>query len=403
MNSTAPALPSTLPRILFVHDFRPDSLHTADLVRQLFLGFPPENLAWWSFRQTGRHASPDLRAARCHEYPLPDRLVPHRRLAGLKSALLENFWVPRAARDLERVIAQENPDVVVALLFGWSVPVLARVRWPAGVRRHVSLWDFPDTNGMTAALGESRSARFVSSIHELVRQADTFDAICPGALAELRAHTGRRDGLVVHSGFEPHHLRALEQSPVGGEAGILRLAYVGSIISESGFRELLAALKVLRAVLPQKVVLEFFGGRNYRSRDWFEPDWMTEHGLFTDDGLVAALRRCDWGIVVMDPEGADLRYSRFSFPNKVGTYLSAGVPVLGNGHPQSSLAQLMEEHRLGRFSSAVNRAELETFLVESLRLPAPRDFFRSEILLCAQTEFNAAALRTRLWQLWNAK
>ena len=403
VNSTSTTPPSALPRILFVHDFRPDSLHIADLIRQLFLGYPPEQLAWWSFRESGRHASPDLRVARCHEFSLPNRLVPHRRLAWLKCALLENFWVPRAAQNLERVIAQENPDLVVALLFGWSVPVLARVHWPAGLRRHFSLWDFPDTNGMKEALGESRSAHFVSSIHALMQQADTFDAICPGALAELRAHTGRQDGLVVHSGFEPHHLRALEKLSAGGEEGILRLAYVGTIISKNGFRELLAALKTVRASLPQKIVLEFFGGRNYRSQDWFEPDWMTEHGLFTDDGLVAALRRCDWGIVVMDPAGEDLRYSRFSFPNKVGTYLSAGVPVLGNGHPQSSLAQLMGEHQLGRFSSAVNRMELETFLAESLRLAKPRDFFRARILQCAHTEFNAAALRTRLWQLWSAK
>jgi glycosyltransferase involved in cell wall biosynthesis len=397
-----PTANHSLPRILFVHDYRPDSLHTADLIRQLFLGFPPANLAWWSFRQTGRHAKPDLRAARCHEFPLPDRLVPHVRLAQLKSVLLENFWVPRAARDLERVIAVEKPDVVVALLFGWSLPVLAKVCWSARPRLHVSLWDFPDTNGVKKILGHARSERFVSAIHALVRRADTFDAICPGTLAELRAHTGRHDGLLVHSGFEPHHLQALENFSGHGEPGIVRIAYVGTIISENGFLEMLDALNTVRATLPQKVVLEFFGGRNYRSRAWFDPEWMAEHGLFTDDGLVAALRRCDWGVVVMDPAGEDLRYSRFSFPNKVGTYLSAGVPVLGFGNPQSSLAQLMQEHRLGRFTSVVVRDELVKFLSESLRLPAPREFYRAEILECAHTEFNAAEMRARLWRLWGA-
>jgi len=403
VNSTASAPPTALPRILFVHDFRPDSLHTADLIRQLFLGFPPENLAWWSFRQTDRHASPDLRAARCYEFPLPNRLVPHQRLAGLKSACLENFWVPRAARNLECVMAEEKPDVVVALLFGWSVPVLAHIRWPAGVRRHFSLWDFPDTNGMTAALGESRSVRFVSFIHALVRQADTFDAICPGALAELRAHTGRRDGLVVHSGFEPQHLAALEKFEVIPDDGVLRLAYVGTIISKSDFLEMLAALKKIHSQIPQRIELEFFGGRNYRSRAWFEPDWMTEHGMFTDDGLITALRRCAWGIVVMDSAGEDLRYSRFSFPNKVGTYLSAGVPVLGFGHSTSSLAQIMQEHRLGKFTNATTGEDLEKFLLESLRLASPRTAFRDDILRCARTEFNAAEMRARLWRLWGVR
>jgi glycosyltransferase involved in cell wall biosynthesis len=255
---------------------------------------------------------------------------------------------------------------------------------------------------MKQMLGRERSRRFVSAIHRLVQRADTFDAICPGTLAELRAHTGRRDGVVVHSGFEPHHLQALENFSGQSEPGVVRIAYVGTIISEKGFLELLAALKTVRLALPQKVVLEFFGGRNYRQRAWFEPEWMTEHGMFTDEGLVTALRRCDWGVVVMDPEAEDLRYSRFSFPNKVGTYLSAGVPVLGLGNPQSSLAQLMQENRLGRFSSATGRGELEKFLSESLWLPAPRDFFRAEILQCARTEFNAGEMRRRLWKLWGA-
>jgi len=369
----------------------------------LFLGYPPEKIHWWHCRKTALHAQPPVRAGQLHSFLMPERLVPHVRQTALKCWTLENFWVPRAARHLERTVAEVRPDLVGGLLYGWSVPVLARVRWPAGVRRHFALWDFPDTNGMKKVLGESRSQRFVADIHELLRTADSFDAICPGALAELRAHTGRKDGLLVHSGFEPQHLQALENAPATGDGEVLRVAYVGTIISEKGFLEMLAALKKVRAGLPKKLVLEFFGGRNYRSRAWFEPDWMHEHGLFTDDGLVAALRRCDWGIVVMDPEGEDLRYSRFSFPNKVGTYLSAGVPMLGFGHPQSSLAQIMEEHRLGRFTSATSRDELEKFLAESLRLSAPRDFFRAEILQCARTEFNAAEMRARLWRLWGAR
>jgi glycosyltransferase involved in cell wall biosynthesis len=388
---------------LFVHDYRPDSLVIADLLRQLFRGYPREKLSWWSFRKTGLYAQPNLQAGRCHEFSLPEKLMPHVRLAGLKSALLENIWVPRAARHLEKTIAAEKPDLVAGLLYGWSVPVLARVRWPAGQRLHVGLWDFPDTNDMKRKLGEARSARFVADIHSLVRRADTFDAICPGALAELRAHTGRKDGILVHSGFESHHLAALEAPAPLPATETLRIAYVGTIISEKGFMETLAALKTIRATFPKKVVLEFFGGRNYQSRAWFEPDWMHEHGLFTDDGLVMALQQCNWGIVVMDPEGEDLRYSRFSFPNKVGTYLSAGVPVLGFGNPQSSLACLMKASQVGRFTSAVTRVELEQFLGECLRLPSSRDFFRADILQCARTEFNAADIRARLWRAWDAR
>jgi len=220
----------------------------------------------------------------------------------------------------------------------------------------------------------------------------------------MNLRTGRTDGLVVHSGFEPHHLTALEQAPAPQtEDGVIRLAYVGTIISEAGFQEMLAALKEIRSQVPQKVVLEFFGGRNYRSRAWFEPEWMTEHGMFTDEGLVAALRRCAWGVVVMDPSGEDLQYSRFSFPNKIGTCLSAGVPVLGFGHPTSSLGHIMQAHRLGRFTPATTHAEMASFWLQSLRMASPPAAFRDDILRCARTEFNAADMRAKLWQLWGVR
>ena len=125
--------------------------------------------------------------------------------------------------------------------------------------------------------------------------------------------------------------------------------------------------------------------------------------MFTDEGLVKALQLCDWGITVMDPEADDLQYSRFSFPNKIGSYLSAGIPVLGYGNPQSSLIEIMESHRVGRHSSTNDPVELETFLRECLQTPNPRTLFRDGIIQCARTEFNAAEMRTKLWRLLGAK
>jgi glycosyltransferase involved in cell wall biosynthesis len=391
------------PKILFVHDFQPEARAVADLIRQMFLGYPAAQLHWWHCRRTALYDQPDLRAATVHSFCIPEKLVPHARLTEIKSRILENLWAPLAARHLERTIAETQPDLVVALLFGWSVPALQRVRWPAGQRRHFSLWDFPDTNGMKKILGAARSRRFTQAVFQLVQAASSFDGICPAVLGEIKIQTGRADGLVIHSGFEPHHLQALENAPIEpARDDVIRLAYVGTIISDDGFLKMLSALNQIRPALPQKVVLEFFGGRNYSQRAWFDAAWMVEHPMFTDDGLIATLRRCDWGLVVMDPEGADLQYSRFSFPNKVGTCLSAGLPVLGYGNPGSSLGQLMQAQPVGRFTSATDDSGLEKFLVDCLSSPAPRQFFRPAILHSAQTEFNAAAMRSRLWQKWGA-
>jgi hypothetical protein len=219
-------------------------------------------------------------------------------------------------------------------------------------------------------------------------------------------HTGRKDGVIVHSGFESNHLQSLKNLsdvPQGGGDNVLRLAYVGTIISEKGFFKMLTALDKVRALHRRKIVLEFFGARNYRQCSWFNPEWMVEHGLFTDESLIEAVRRCAWGIVVMDPEAEDLQYSRFSFPNKVGTYLSAGVPILGFGNPQSCLVLMMREHSFGRFTTLTDAAGLEKFFQDSFQIESPCQDFREGMLRCAQEEFNAAEMRSRLWQLWGVE
>jgi len=391
------------PKILCIHDYRPEALALADLIRQIFLGYPTEKIHWWHCRDTALYREPDFRAASLHGCCIPEKLVPQVRWTNTKSFLLERFWAPYAARHLERAIAKVEPDLVWSLLYGWSIPALARVRWPTGLPLHVSVWDFPDIGALEKSLGAKRSQRFVSAIHQLVRCANTFDGVSAGMLEELQMKTGRRDGLIVHSGFEPSHLHALETMPAILGSGELRIAYVGTIVCENDFCQMLAALKNVRGKLPRKPVLEFFGGRNYRTRSWFEPDWMIEHPLFTDDALIEALRRCEWGIVVMDIKGEDPRYSRFSFPNKIGTYLAAGVPVLGFGHAETSLSRIMRAQRLGKFSSDVTRECLEEYLLETLRLPQPRNSFRDDILQCARSEFNAAEIRERLWCAWRVQ
>jgi len=399
MQATKPGLP----KILFVNDFSPDSLVLGDLIRQLLLGYPVEKIAWWHCRRTRLHAKPDLQAGSRYYFPLPNRLVPNQRMTSAKGMILERLWVPLAARHLRHAIAKARPDLIWFLLAGWPLLVAQRAGLKDHARLHVSLWDFPDSVGGTKILGAARARRFCDAIFQLTRSADSVDGISPAVLQEIAAQTGRTDGLLVHSGFEPADLKNLEMAGETTSAGVIRLAYAGTIISENSFLKMLAALDKIRPQLSRPVRLEFFGGRGYAGRPWFDARWMQEHGVYSDAELIATLRQCDWGIVVMDLEGEDPRYSRFSFPNKTGTYLSAGVPVLGFGHPTSSLAHIMQAHRPGRFTSAIAPGELENFLLESLRLPSPRAAFRDAILRCARTEFNAAEMRARLWRLWGCE
>ena len=389
-----------LPKILFVNDFSPDSLAIADLVRQLFLGYPREQIAWWYSRKSPVRGLTDLTVGQLHCCPLPTKLVPNRRLTSLRAAILERIWVPIAARHLKRTVSAVKPDLVWVLLFSWPILVARKAGLGGGVPLHVSLWDIPDTKPHVAIWGKARADRFLKAVYWLIRNSTSFDGISPGMLEEIVTHTGRRDGILVHSGFEPEHLAALSSQIATPSDNVLKLAYVGTIISERAFLNILTALEKLRPHLPKPLKLEFFGARGYRSAPWFNSEWMLEHGVFSDRGLVEALQRCDWGIVVTDPEVEDVRYSRFSFPNKIGTYLSAGVPILAVGHKESALAEVMKSSRVGAFTIEYEGSALEKFLSETLRIANPRSQYRDSILQCASTEFSANEIRARLWNAW---
>jgi hypothetical protein len=403
MPETTRETKTDLPRILFVNDFPPDSLALADLTRQLLLGYPADRIAWWYSRWSRVRGLKDLPVGSLNRWPMPDKLVPGQRFNSLKGALLEWVWTPMAARHLRRTVARVRPDVVWVLLFGWPIFVAHRGLPRHGPRLHVSLWDYPDTVAARRAIGDARARRFLNAIYQLVRRANSWDGISPAVLEEVASATGRADGVMVHSGFEPHHLERLEHLAAPPRDPVLRLAYVGTIISEKSFREMLTALDQVRGALGRPVMLEFYGARGYQKAPWFNPQWMHEHGVFSDQELVVSVQRCDWGIVVMDLDGEDLRYSKFSFPNKIGTYLSAGVPVLGLGHPESSLGRIMRDHPLGRFTASPQREDLVRFLRETLAVDEPRAVFRDTILRCARTEFDATAIRRRLWGAWQTK
>jgi hypothetical protein len=389
-----------LPKILFVNDFSPDSLAVADLVRQLLLGYPREQIAWWYSRNSPVRGLTDLAVGELHCCPLPNKMVPNRRLAALRGSILERIWVPIAARHLKRIVSAVKPDIVWVLLFGWPILVARKACLGEGVRLHVSLWDIPDTKPHVAIWGKSRADRFLKAVYWLIQRSASFDGISHAMLEEIAIQTGRRDGILVHSGFEPEHLSALSSHITTPTDNVLRLAYVGTIISERAFLNIMATLGKLRSHLPRPLKLEFFGARGYGSAPWFNSQWMLEHGVFSDRGLVEALQRCDWGIVVTDPEAEDVRYSRYSFPNKIGTYLSAGVPILAVGHKESALAEIMKSSRVGVFSTEYEGSPLEKFLAESLRITDPRSHYRDNILECASTEFNANEIRGRLWNAW---
>ena len=325
---------------------------------------------------------------------IPPRWLPNRKWRRPKAWLLDAVWVPRATRHLRQTLAEIKPDVIWAIPHAWSIPPLARVLPGSGIGFHVSVHDYPDLKNQIAGLGAVRCRRWAGAVEQLYARATTRDAIGQAMLDDLRERTGAIS-TVARAGLEPEDFESLSAKTATPQ-GVIRIAYPGTIIVEKEFALFVQALARIRHQLPRPVTLEFFGDHSYRSRGWFDPAWMNEHGNLSAPDLLAALKQCTWGFAPMGLTDDDPRYNRFSLPTKFVSYLQAGLPVISLGHPQSSIVQTAGGFRLGLCQTDGGVESFSRELLVALSLPNPWPEFGPDLVRCARAGFDARQMRQTL-------
>jgi glycosyltransferase involved in cell wall biosynthesis len=386
------------PRLLIATEFGPDAHGGGgSLMRQLLRGFPNEQISWWSCHPELPRQTQGLPVRHFH-YPAPARLYPYRRLAKLKSVILELIWVGRAVANLKKTIAIAQPDRLWFNLHTWAIPVIQRAYPALGLPFHVSLWDYPDVETSQPVFGKQRLARWRRTVEAIVKSSTSCDVISESMREDIARRTGRGDAIIVHSGFEPSDLEALNAAQEL-EPDVIRIAYAGSIMAPRAMERVVDAFQAARQRMNARAQLDFFGGGRYRAYPWFDPACMREHPHLDEAAFHSELRRCTWGLVTMDLNDDTPRYNRFSFPNKFGTFVAAGLPLIVFAHKESSVARLMTEYPVGVCAGANMLPELTSFWEAALRKVNPRAYFRDQLLRCAATEFNMPAMRERLWNV----
>jgi hypothetical protein len=125
---------------------------------------------------------------------------------------------------------------------------------------------------------------------------------------------------------------------------------------------------------------------------------MFEHGNLSESALLVKLRECDWAFAPMALTDHDPRYNRFSFPTKFITYLSAGLPIITLGHPESSVMKMAAHYDVGLTTSTRDSSTLSEQLRVALNDPSPWKHHREEIIRCARAEFDAEKMRRTLYE-----
>lgn len=361
--------------------------------------WPTEKLSWWScFSDNDQRFG--QRTASHRVAAIPRRLQPQIRWPKLKSALLHALWVPWATRHFRQTLEIEKPDVVWVIPHNWSILPIAKVLVPPGMASlpfHVTVQDYADAHHQANQFGKTSCHSMVAGAEQLYAAATTRDATSHPMIADLLETTGQSAIQMLHAGLEPEAFEFLETKS-SNRIGPIRIAYAGTILVENVFSRWVEACQRIRQSLGQPLELHLFGAHSYAARDWFDPEWMHEQGNLGEDELLRKLRACDWGFAPMALTDEDPRYNRFSFPTKFITYLAAGLPVMTLGHPESSVMKMARSYQVGLCSHTLHLDELSAQLKTVLSDATPWKRYGSEIIRCAKTEFNAEAMRAKLYE-----
>ncbi len=295
--------------------------------------YPPEQVAWWSSVGNAPPHSRE-RVGSFQSGRMPPRLLPHRRFTRTKSFLLEQFWVPSAARDLQAYIKEQKPDLLWLLAYSWATPVLHRAVRGLGIPWHITVHDLADSAGLVRSMGAGRATRFQQMIDDLYAGAVSRDVYMRETGDEMERVTGCKADIIVRCGAEPEEIDYVRTKAFPLPQDKIRIGYPGTIVAEDTFARFISALKLLAPKLPLPVEVNLFGFHSYRDRPWFDPSIIVEHGYLPEDELDRRYCACNWGLAIMELDDSNPRYSRFTFPCKFTRALAAGLPVIAIGHPE---------------------------------------------------------------------
>lgn len=378
-------------RLLIATSFPPNgSGGGAAIVRQMLKGWPRENLFWWSCEKDAKKRFGQNTAS--HEYyQIPSKFIPHKRLISTKSWLLQNLWAPNAATHLENTIKKISPDVIWAIPHAWSILPLSKILPSSGIRYHVSMHDYADTT-CNAPIYQKLSAQ----AEQLYAMASSRDVISHPMAEDLHARTGV-NAFITRAGLEEDELRGL-RNPINKTDGGIRIAYAGSILVEEEFIHFIDSLKRIRNELEQPVSLEFFGAHSYKSRPWYESSWMKEHGNLNVEKLSEELKKCSWGFAPMSLNDDHPRYNRYSLPTKIGSYLSAGLPLIIMGHPESCIMKTLSKYELGPKILVSGEVGMDRPLKSALSEANAKYLHCDAIYNCCTELYDASKMRFQLYR-----
>ncbi|MDU8913288.1 hypothetical protein [Aestuariicoccus sp. MJ-SS9] len=269
----------------------------------------------------------------------------------------------------------------------------------------IALWFMDDWPAHLKEHDKVLHDHLVTDIIRLCGMAQSCFAISPQMAAVFRDRYGGPEYHVAHNGIDPRDWASLIKSP--RRPGPVVFRYSGNLASNMTQDSILRLAHVISALARDgnPVALEVRTHRHWRHlKDKFSalPGVSFEQISQTQGEYRQWLCDADVGVIGYNFDEITVRYTRFSFANKLPELLAAGLPILAIGPLEIETIRYLKEHDLAILASDPSSETLKTAVKHLATNTALRETLAVRAAHHAQEFFAINRTRAKMWHVINS-
>lgn len=295
---------------------------------------------------------------------------------------------------LQRAIIEWKPDLVILILFdNWVITEAGEACRRAGVPTMSIVWDPPAYLCSLWNLPILSARALMKSFKADLRNSR---AILYPSMAMQKFYS-QKYSIPSEVGIHSPSIN-LQPDPVRTEDGVFRIGFSGGMYTKENWKVLLETIGSSDWKLQERPVEIVVMGSYLNLPRITGPVRISFLGYVDMQTQVNVLAGCD---LLYLPYPFDAKYKnsvRYSFPNKLGVYAAAGVPVLFHGPSSSSVLMIFDKYTIGPVCTSLLSEELKLALDEVSS--KERDAcYRGQLRRLRQDELNLEVFQQRFKQL----